>query len=58
MKTPETQEDPDDPEPVGEGISNRNTLCLLYSPSLQALRKVSYKKLGQFRYHQVIWNIW
>lgn len=39
LKTPETQEDPDDPESVGEEISNRSTPVIDVQPQSRSTKK-------------------
>jgi len=41
LKTPETQEDHDDPEPVGEEISNRNAPLIDVQPQYRSAKKSS-----------------
>jgi len=39
LKTPETQEEPDDPESVGEEIPNRNTPLIDVQPQSRSNKK-------------------
>jgi len=60
--TEQTQEDPDDPEPAGEGDIQIGYCDYLYSPSIGAVtKKIAYRNLGQNRYHlikfSIIWHL-